>query len=38
MGQSLLPWIEVDITNSDIGQVADDLADWLESTGGLYQA
>jgi hypothetical protein len=33
---SRLPWVEVDVSSSDVGEAADRIADWLESTGGLW--
>jgi hypothetical protein len=36
VAQSILPTLEVDISNSDIEGGATKIADWLESTGGLY--
>jgi hypothetical protein len=35
-GESLLPVLELDISDSDVPHAADHVADWLESTGGLY--
>ncbi|MEA2572843.1 MAG: hypothetical protein QOH93_141 [Chloroflexia bacterium] len=34
--ESLLPVLELDISDSDVPRAADQVADWLESTGGLY--
>ena len=34
--QSRLPRLEVDISDDNIPHVADKIADWLESTGGLW--
>ena len=34
--ESLLPVLELDISDSDVPRAADRVADWLESTGGLY--
>ncbi len=34
--ESLLPWIELDVSNDDVAGAADRVADWLETTGGLY--
>ena len=34
--ESLLPVLELDISDSDVPRAADCVADWLESTGGLY--
>ncbi|HET6314615.1 MAG TPA: hypothetical protein VFH60_12340 [Chloroflexia bacterium] len=35
-GESLLPVLELDVSDSDVPRAADRVADWLESTGGLY--
>jgi hypothetical protein len=35
-GESLLPVLELDISDSDVPRAADRIAGWLESTGGLY--
>jgi hypothetical protein len=35
-GESILPVLELDISDSDVPRAADRIADWLESTGGLY--
>jgi hypothetical protein len=34
--QSILPTLELDMTDNDIDRGADDIADWMEETGGLY--
>jgi hypothetical protein len=34
--ESILPVFELDISDSDVPGAADRIADWLESTGGLY--
>jgi hypothetical protein len=36
VGQSMLPSLTVDVSHDDVGRVADEIADWLEQTGGLY--
>ena len=36
VGESILPVLELDISDSDVPRAADRIADWLESTGGLY--
>ena len=36
VGESLLPVLELDVSDSDVPRAADRVADWLESTGGLY--
>ncbi|HEX3073236.1 MAG TPA: hypothetical protein VHP30_06445 [Ignavibacteriales bacterium] len=33
---SMLPYLEIDISDNDINRAADNIADWLEETGGLY--
>lgn len=35
-GESLLPVLELDVSDSDVPRAAGRVADWLESTGGLY--
>ncbi len=34
--QSRLPLLELDVSDNDVARAADRIADWLESTGGLY--
>jgi hypothetical protein len=34
--ESLLPVLEIDISDNDVAGAADRIADWLEGTGGLY--
>jgi hypothetical protein len=34
--ESILPVLELDISDSDVPRAAGRIADWLESTGGLY--
>jgi hypothetical protein len=36
IGESLLPVLELDVSDSDVGRATDRVADWLEQTGGLY--
>jgi hypothetical protein len=36
IGESILPVYELDISHSDVPRAADEIADWLERTGGLY--
>jgi hypothetical protein len=36
--ESLLPRLELDVTDGDAAQACDRIANWLESTGGLWQA
>ena len=33
--RSLLPWLEVDVSDDDVAGATERIADWLESTGGL---
>ncbi len=34
--RSLLPVLKLDVTSDDIPTLSDEIADWLEQTGGLY--
>jgi hypothetical protein len=34
--ESTLPWLEVDVSDDDLDRVADEVASWLEATGGLF--
>jgi len=36
VGESLLPWLELDISDNDIPRAVDTIADWMDSTGGLW--
>jgi hypothetical protein len=36
VSESILPLLELDISDDDIPGAAEQIADWLESTGGLY--
>ncbi len=36
LSQSILPVLELDISDSDVPKAADRVADWLTETGGLY--
>ncbi|MBT3338515.1 MAG: hypothetical protein HN855_14655 [Anaerolineae bacterium] len=36
VSESILPTLELDISDSDVNSAADRVADWLESTGGLW--
>ena len=36
VGESILPTLELDISDDNVPLAADRIADWLESTGGLY--
>jgi len=36
VNKSLLPVLEIDISDNDVPGAADCIADWLEGTGGLY--
>ncbi len=33
---SILPVLEVDVSDNDISKASEKVADWLELTGGLY--
>ncbi len=35
-GESLLPRLELDITDNDISRAVESIADWMESSGGLW--
>ena len=35
---SLLPRLELDVSDNDIPGATERIADWLEQTGGLYMA
>jgi hypothetical protein len=35
--ESLLPRLDLDVSDNDIASATDRVADWLEATGGLYQ-
>lgn len=34
--RSILPWMELDVSDDDLDAAADRVADWLEATGGLH--
>ena len=34
--RSILPVLELDVSDGDVARAADRVADWLERTGGLY--
>jgi len=34
--QSILPVLEIDVSDNDVSTAADTIADWLEETGGLW--
>jgi hypothetical protein len=36
IAESILPVLELDVSDSDVGGATDRVADWLEQTGGLY--
>ncbi len=36
VGESRLPWAEIDVSDGNVGAAADRIADWLEASGGLY--
>lgn len=38
VGESILPSLTVDVSDDDVGRVCDEVADWLEETGGLYMS
>lgn len=38
VGESLLQTLEIDVSDNNIAGATDRIADWLESTGGLYQS
>ncbi|OIN88248.1 MAG: hypothetical protein AUJ21_11200 [Anaerolineae bacterium CG1_02_58_13] len=35
-GESILPRLELDISDNDIPRAVERIADWMESTGGLW--
>ena len=36
VGESLLPTLELDVSDNDIAGAADRVADWMAETGGLW--
>ncbi len=36
VGESMLPRLELDISDNDIPLAVEKIADWLEATGGLW--
>ena len=36
VGESILPRLELDISDNDIPRTVEEIADWMESTGGLW--
>ena len=36
VSESILPTLELDVSDNDVAGAADGIADWLEETGGLY--
>ena len=36
VSQSILPTLELDLSDNDISQATNQIADWLEATGGLW--
>ena len=36
VNESILPSMEVDVSDNDVARAADRIADWLEETGGLW--
>ena len=36
IGESILPTLEVDVSDDDVPRAVQKIADWMEATGGLY--
>jgi hypothetical protein len=36
VGESMLPLLELDISDNNILRAVEEIADWMESTGGLW--
>jgi hypothetical protein len=36
VGESILPVLELDVSNNDVARAADDIAEWMAETGGLW--
>jgi len=36
IGKSILPVLEIDVSDNKVGHAVEQIADWLEETGGLY--
>ena len=36
VGESMLPRLELDISDNDIARAVEKIADWMEATGGLW--
>ncbi len=36
VGESILPTLELDISDNDVARAAESIADWLQETGGLW--
>jgi len=36
VGESLLPRLQLDISENEIPRAVEKIADWMESSGGLY--
>ena len=36
VGESMLPRLELDISDNDIPEAAESIADWLKASGGLW--
>jgi hypothetical protein len=36
VSESILPVLELDVSDNNVTAAADRIADWLEETGGLY--
>ena len=34
--ESILPWVELDVSDGDVPRAADRVAEWLEASGGLH--
>ncbi|MBL8080612.1 MAG: hypothetical protein JNM55_21755 [Anaerolineales bacterium] len=37
-GESILPMLELDVSDNDIESATEKIADWMEATGGLYMS
>jgi len=36
MGESSLPWLNIDISDNNVQAAVERIANWMESTGGLW--
>jgi len=36
VSESTLPWVEIDVSDGNVARATERIADWLETTGGLY--